>query len=62
LQIIIQLHEQAVEREEEWRQIGLGAQILKSLGITSVILYASRERHYVGLEGFGIHIEKTDIL
>ena len=58
----LETHEQAVEREEEWRQIGLGAQILKSLGITSVILYASRERHYVGLEGFGIHIEKTDIL
>ncbi len=58
----LETHEQAVEREEEWRQIGLGAQILKHLGISSVILYASRERHYVGLEGFGIHIARTDIL
>ncbi|EJF90521.1 3,4-dihydroxy-2-butanone-4-phosphate synthase [Bartonella tamiae] len=55
-------HQQAVERDEEWRQIGLGAQILKHLGIGSVILYASRERHYVGLQGFGIQISKTDIL
>ncbi|WP_455477301.1 3,4-dihydroxy-2-butanone-4-phosphate synthase [Bartonella sp. B41] len=55
-------HIQAVEREEEWRQIGLGAQILKHLGISSVIVYASKERHYVGLEGFGISISRTDIL
>ena len=49
-------------REEEWRQIGLGAQILKDLGITSIRLLSSRERHYVGLEGFGIQITKTDII
>ncbi|EJF93012.1 3,4-dihydroxy-2-butanone-4-phosphate synthase [Bartonella taylorii] len=55
-------HVQAIEREEEWRQIGLGAQILKHLGISSVIVYASKERHYVGLEGFGIRISRTDIL
>ncbi|CDO46433.1 3,4-dihydroxy-2-butanone 4-phosphate synthase [Bartonella henselae] len=55
-------HTQAIEREEEWRQIGLGSQILKHLGISSVILYASKERHYVGLEGFGIRISRTDIL
>ncbi|WP_412057678.1 3,4-dihydroxy-2-butanone-4-phosphate synthase [Bartonella sp. DGB2] len=55
-------HEQAIKREEEWRQIGLGAQILKDLGIHSAIVYASKERHYVGLEGFGISISKTDIL
>ncbi|WP_455482257.1 3,4-dihydroxy-2-butanone-4-phosphate synthase [Bartonella sp. B35(2025)] len=55
-------HVQAIEREEEWHQIGLGAQILKHLGISSVIVYASKERHYVGLEGFGISIARTDIL
>ncbi|VEJ45012.1 3,4-dihydroxy-2-butanone-4-phosphate synthase [Bartonella vinsonii] len=55
-------HMQAIKREEEWRQIGLGSQILKHLGIRSVIVYASRERHYVGLEGFGIRISRTDIL
>jgi 3,4-dihydroxy 2-butanone 4-phosphate synthase / GTP cyclohydrolase II len=55
-------HAEARAREEEWRQIGLGAQILKDLGITSIRLLASRERHYVGLEGFGIRIVKTEIL
>ncbi|MGD9915288.1 MAG: 3,4-dihydroxy-2-butanone-4-phosphate synthase [Rhizobiaceae bacterium] len=54
-------HDEARERENEWREIGLGAQILKDLGITSIVLIASRERHYVGLEGFGIHIARTEI-
>ncbi|WP_269932117.1 3,4-dihydroxy-2-butanone-4-phosphate synthase [Aminobacter sp. HY435] len=54
-------HEEARRREDEWRQIGLGAQILKDLGISSINLIASRERHYVGLEGFGIRIAKTEI-
>jgi len=55
-------HKEAQLREEEWRQIGLGAQILRDLGLRSIILLASKERHYVGLEGFGIHIAKTDIV
>jgi 3,4-dihydroxy 2-butanone 4-phosphate synthase/GTP cyclohydrolase II len=55
-------HEEARRRESEWREIGLGAQILKDLGISSIRLIASRERHYVGLEGFGIHIASTEIL
>ncbi|KQZ16283.1 3,4-dihydroxy-2-butanone 4-phosphate synthase [Mesorhizobium sp. Root552] len=54
-------HEEARRRENEWREIGLGAQILKDLGISSINLIASRERHYVGLEGFGIHIASTEI-
>jgi len=52
-------HETAQNREDEWLEIGLGAQILRDLGIESIELYASRERHYVGLEGFGIEITKT---
>lgn len=55
-------HEEARRRENEWREIGLGAQILKDLGISSIRLLSSRERHYVGLEGFGIQITKTEIL
>ncbi len=55
-------HEEALRRESEWREIGLGAQILKDLGISSIRLMASRERHYVGLEGFGIDIAATDIV
>ncbi len=55
-------HGTARSREEEWREIGLGAQILKDLGIQSIRLLASRERHYVGLDGFGIEISKTEII
>jgi 3,4-dihydroxy 2-butanone 4-phosphate synthase/GTP cyclohydrolase II len=54
-------HAEARDRESEWREIGLGAQILKDLGISSIDLIASRQRHYVGLEGFGIRISSTAI-
>ena len=55
-------HAEAKARENEWREIGLGAQILKDLGVSSIRLVASRERHYVGLEGFGITISTTEII
>lgn len=46
-------------RRGEWLEVGLGAQILRDLGIRSIALIATRERHYVGLEGFGIRIAST---
>lgn len=52
-------HGTAQSRKEEWLEIGLGAQILKDLGVTSIRLLASKERHYVGLSGFGIEISET---
>lgn len=55
-------HNEALDRESEWREIGLGAQILRDLDISSIKLLASRERHYVGLEGFGIEIAETEIM
>ena len=55
-------HAEAQAREDEWREIGLGAQILRDLGVSSIKLYPSRARHYVGLEGFGIKINATEIL
>jgi 3,4-dihydroxy 2-butanone 4-phosphate synthase/GTP cyclohydrolase II len=54
-------HAEAQSRESEWLEIGLGAQILKDLGVTSIKLLTTRARHYVGLEGFGIKIAKTEI-
>lgn len=54
-------HAEARRRKDEWLEIGLGAQILRDLGIQSIELWASRERHYVGLEGFGIEIASTRI-
>ena len=53
-------HAEARERENQWREIGLGAQILRDLGIESIRLYHNRERRYIGLEGFGIRIADTE--
>lgn len=55
-------HASAHERQKRWREIGLGAQILKDLGITSIRLLSSHHRQYVGLGGFGIEIEDTILL
>ncbi|EFL88861.1 3,4-dihydroxy-2-butanone-4-phosphate synthase [Ahrensia sp. R2A130] len=52
-------HGTAQSRQEEWLEIGLGAQILRDLGVTSIRLMSSKERHYVGLSGFGIEISET---
>jgi 3,4-dihydroxy 2-butanone 4-phosphate synthase/GTP cyclohydrolase II len=47
-------------RIRQWREIGLGAQILKDLGISSIRLLASSRRTYIGLGGFGIEITATE--
>ena len=48
------------ERQRQWREIGLGAQILRDLGISSIRLLTSAEHRYVGLAGFGIEIVATE--
>jgi 3,4-dihydroxy 2-butanone 4-phosphate synthase/GTP cyclohydrolase II len=48
-----------VARSRQWREIGLGAQILKDLDISSIRLLTSTKRTYVGLGGFGIEIVGT---
>ena len=47
-------------RSRQWREVGLGAQILKDLGISSIRLLSSSQRTYVGLGGFGIEISATE--
>ncbi len=48
-------------RSRQWREIGLGAQILKDLGVASIrLLTFSRHMTYVGLSGFGIEIVGTE--
>jgi 3,4-dihydroxy 2-butanone 4-phosphate synthase/GTP cyclohydrolase II len=47
-------------RSQQWREVGLGAQILKDLGISSIRLLASSRRTYIGLGGFGIEITATE--
>jgi 3,4-dihydroxy 2-butanone 4-phosphate synthase / GTP cyclohydrolase II len=49
-----------VARSRQWREIGLGAQILKDLGIFSIRLLTSSKRTYVGLGGFDIEIVSTE--
>jgi 3,4-dihydroxy 2-butanone 4-phosphate synthase / GTP cyclohydrolase II len=48
-------------RTRQWREIGLGAQILKDLGVNSIrLLTSSRPTTYIGLSGFGIEIVGTE--
>ena len=47
-------------RTQLWREVGLGAQILKDLGISSIRLLTSARLTYVGLAGFGIEIAATE--
>jgi 3,4-dihydroxy 2-butanone 4-phosphate synthase/GTP cyclohydrolase II len=49
-------------RTRQWREIGLGAQILKDLGVSSIRLLTSAKLTYVGLAGFGIEIQSTETL
>jgi len=49
-------------RARQWREIGLGAQILRDLGVRSIRLLARHSRQYVGLSGFGITIAGTEII
>jgi 3,4-dihydroxy 2-butanone 4-phosphate synthase / GTP cyclohydrolase II len=43
-------------RANQWREIGLGAQILRDLDVSSIRLRTDSPRKYVGLSGFGIEI------
>jgi 3,4-dihydroxy 2-butanone 4-phosphate synthase/GTP cyclohydrolase II len=55
-------HNAAAQRRSEWREIGLGAQILRDLGVGSITLLTNRAVRYVGLDGFGIKIAATEPL
>lgn len=50
-------------RQQAWREVGLGAQILRDLGVHSIRnLSTSGNRAFVGLSAFGIEIEGTEVL
>lgn len=55
-------HQSSRKRHERWREIGLGAQILRDLDVSSITLIATQHRQYVGLAGFGIEIAETEIV
>ena len=47
-------------RASEWREIDLGVQILRDLGVTLIRLRTDNPRVYVGLSGFGIEITAVE--
>ena len=47
-------------RADLWREIGLGAQILRDLDVSSIRLRTDNPRKYVGLSGFGIEIATVE--
>ncbi len=50
------------EDQNPSRDIGLGAQILRDLGLQRVSVISSQTRQYIGLQGFGIEVAETIIL
>jgi 3,4-dihydroxy 2-butanone 4-phosphate synthase/GTP cyclohydrolase II len=49
-------------RSAHWREIGIGAQILRDLEVSSIRLMTAHHFDYVGLSGFDIRITETDII
>lgn len=54
--------ESETRRNQAWREVGLGAQILKDLGVVSIRNLSSSQRAFVGLSGFGIEISGSEPL
>jgi 3,4-dihydroxy 2-butanone 4-phosphate synthase/GTP cyclohydrolase II len=52
-------HVSARARMRRWREVGVGAQILRDLDVRSIAVLATEERSYVGLTGFGIEVTGT---
>ena len=53
-----------IDRNKQWREVGVGAQILRDLGVTSIVNLTSSVHDYKGLSGFGIEIvcnERLDV-
>jgi len=50
------------DRHRQWREIGVGAQILRDLGVSSIRHLTSSQFDYKGLSGFGIEIVSSEHL
>jgi 3,4-dihydroxy 2-butanone 4-phosphate synthase/GTP cyclohydrolase II len=48
------------DRNRQWREVGVGAQILRDLGVTSIRHLTSSVHDYKGLSGFGIEIVSNE--
>jgi 3,4-dihydroxy 2-butanone 4-phosphate synthase/GTP cyclohydrolase II len=42
--------------EDQQRELGIGAQILRDLGVGKLRLLSNSARRIAGLEGFGLHV------
>ena len=49
-------HTAEADRNKQWREVGVGAQILRDLGVCSIRHLTSSTHDYKGLSGFGIEI------
>ena len=58
-QLGVEKSQSSQQRQQSWRDVGLGAQILRDLNVSTIRLVSSSNRHYVGLSGFGIEIAET---
>lgn len=47
-------------RNQQWREVGVGAQILRDLGVSSIRHLTSSAVDFKGLSGFGIEIASTE--
>jgi len=52
----------AERREQKWRTVGVGAQILSDLNVQRICLLSPRTVQFVGLDGFGIKVDSVHLL
>ena len=50
------------DRNRQWREVGVGAQILRDLGVGSIRNLTTSVHDYKGLSGFGIEIVSSEQL
>lgn len=50
------------ERADQWLEVGIGAQIVRDLGVRNIRIVTGREVDLVGIEGFGIQVASTELL
>ncbi len=50
------------ERRSQWLEVGVGAQMLRDLGLSHIKLIAGREVEYKGVGGFGLTLDSTEML
>ena len=55
-------HASAGKRDRQWREVGIGAQILKDLGLSSIKLLTTHRLDYVGVGGFDIRLVGSELI